>query len=78
MPRHRREALLAGAFFVALGAAAAVMTGSRPQTGGVPTWLIIVGVAVLLAVLVLASNWKTPKKRGGRMKPDGGCGGGGD
>jgi hypothetical protein len=54
----------------------------RPGAGGRAS-LWIAG-SVLLAVLVLASNWKTPKKRGGRMKPDGqggyvwasGCGSG--
>lgn len=84
MPSHRRQAIMMGVFFLAAGGVAATMAAPRHHVGVVPTWLIIVGFATLLAVLVVVRNWKTPKKRGGRMKPDGkggyvwasGCGSG--
>lgn len=84
MPSHRRQAIMMGVLFLAAGGVAATMAAPRHHVGVVPTWLIIVGVAALLAVLVVVGNWKAPKKRGGRMKPDGkggyvwasGCGSG--
>lgn len=84
MPPHRVQAIMMGVLFLAVGGVAAVMAAPRHHVGVVPTWLIIVGVAVLLATLAVVGNWKTPKKRGGRMKPDGhggyvwasGCGSG--